>query len=240
MTHAALTLIFTALAVALLSTLITWLLLRHRHQAEQHSLSSQLAERTRQYQFAAREQAEAESALAALQQQFQTAQTALAAAETRSSQIEPLQNELAQSRRHVQDLQVEMQEIHSRFAAAKQHIEGLQARESELGRLKEEYARLQQTAADLNVRNERLHTQIEQERLASEEKLALLAEARQSLTDQFQNLANNILEEKTKRFTEHNTENINRLLTPLNERMGKFSELVQSTYEKEAKERLTL
>ncbi|OSI17116.1 DNA recombination protein RmuC [Neisseria dumasiana] len=233
-------LILTALAAAFLGILTTWLILRNKHQAEQNRLNGQLAERTQQYQFTAREQAEAESALAALQQQFQTTQTALAAAETRSSQIEPLQNELAQSRRHAQDLQAEMQEIHSRFAAAKQHIEGLQARESELGRLKEEYAGLQQTVADLNVRNERLHTQIEQERLASEEKLALLSEARQSLTDQFQNLANNILEEKTKRFTEHNTENINRLLTPLNERMGKFSELVQSTYEKEAKERLTL
>ncbi|WP_107879465.1 DNA recombination protein RmuC [Neisseria animaloris] len=233
-------LILTALAASFLGILITWLILRNKHQAEQNRLNGQLAERTQQYQFAAREQAEAENALDALQQQFQTAQTALAAAETRSSQIEPLQNELAQSRRHAQDLQAEMQEIHSRFAAAKQHIEGLQARESELGRLKEDYAQLQQTVADLNVRNERLHTQIEQERLASEEKLTLLAEARQSLADQFQNLANNILEEKTKRFTEHNTENINRLLTPLNERMGKFSELVQSTYEKEAKERLTL
>ncbi|KPN73934.1 DNA recombination protein RmuC [Neisseria sp. 74A18] len=233
-------LILTALAAAFFGILITWLILRNKHQAEQNRLNGQLAERTQQYQFAAQEQAEAENALDALQQQFQTAQTALAAAETRSSQIEPLQNELAQSRRHAQDLQAEVQEIHSRFAAAKQHIEGLQARESELGRLKEDYAQLQQTVADLKVRNERLHTQIEQERLASEEKLALLSEARQSLTDQFQNLANNILEEKTKRFTEHNTENINRLLTPLSERMGKFSELVQSTYEKEAKERLTL
>ena len=198
-------LIIAALATALLSVLLTWLVLRNQYQAEQNRLSGELAERTQQYRFAAQEQAEAEHALHELQQQFQTAQTALAAAETRSSQIEPLQNELAQSRRHAQEVQAEMQEIHSRFAAAKQHIEGLQARESELGRLKEDYARLQQTVADLNVRNERLHTQIEQERLASEEKLALLGEARQSLADQFQNLANNILEEKTKRFTDYCT-----------------------------------
>ncbi len=90
------------------------------------------------------------------------------------------------------------------------------------------------------MRNERLSTQIEQERLAAEEKLALLAEARQSLSDQFQNLANNILDEKSKKFSEHNQESITRLLNPLNERMGQFSQLVQTTYEKEAKERLTL
>ena len=99
---------------------------------------------------------------------------------------------------------------------------------------------MQQTHADLQVRNERLSTQIEQERLAAEEKLALLAEARQSLSDQFQNLANNILDEKSKKFSEHNQESITRLLNPLNERMGQFSQLVQTTYEKEAKERLTL
>lgn len=166
--------------------------------------------------------------------------TELAAAETRAAQIGPLKNELGESRRHAQEIQAELQETLSRFAAARQHIESLQERESELGRLKNDYRELQQELAESRIGYERLNTQIGQERLAHEEKMALLAEARQSLADQFQNLANNILEEKTKRFTEHNAESINRLLTPLNERMGKFSELVQSTYEKEAKERLTL
>lgn len=166
--------------------------------------------------------------------------TELAAAETRAAQIGPLQNELGESRRHAQEIQAELQETLSRFAAARQHIESLQERENELGRLKNDYRDLQQELAESRIGYARLNTQIGQERLAHEEKMALLAEARQSLADQFQNLANNILEEKTKRFTEHNTESISRLLTPLNERMGKFSELVQNTYEKEAKERLTL
>lgn len=166
--------------------------------------------------------------------------TELAAAETRAAQIESLQNELGESRRHAQEIQAKLQETLSRFAAARQHIESLQERESELGRLKNDYRELQQELAESRIGYERLNTQIGQERLAHEEKMTLLAEARQSLADQFQNLANNILEEKTKRFTEHNAESISRLLTPLNERMGKFSELVQNTYEKEAKERLTL
>ncbi|QEY25098.1 DNA recombination protein RmuC [Neisseria zalophi] len=233
-------LILTAIAALLFGILLTWLILRSKHRNERNHLNQQLTERTRQYETATQQHTEAEHALTELQQQFQTAQTHLAASETRNRQIEPLQNELAQSRHHQQETQDKLQEIHSRLAAAQQHINSLQEREQELGRLKEDYQELQQQLADTRIRNERLHTQIDQERAAQQEKIELLTEARQSMTDQFQNLANSILEEKTKRFTEHNTESIHRLLTPLNERMGKFSELVQTTYEKEAKERLTL
>ena len=81
---------------------------------------------------------------------------------------------------------------------------------------------------------------IGKDRQAAEEKLALLADARKNLSDQFQNLANTILEEKSRRFTEQNHDHLQQLLNPLNERIHGFSELVQQTYEKEAKERLTI
>lgn len=149
-------------------------------------------------------------------------------------------SELADARYHVQDLQGELQELGNRFAAAERQIGYLQEREQEAGRLKQDYAELQENAHNLHVRNERLHIQLEQERLAADEKLKLLAEARQSLGDQFQNLANTILEEKSRRFTEQNRDHLSQLLTPLNERIHGFSELVQQTYEKEARERLTL
>ena len=148
--------------------------------------------------------------------------------------------ELADARYHVQDLQGELQELGNRFAAAERQIGYLQEREQEAGRLKQDYAELQENAHNLHVRNERLHIQLEQERLAADEKLKLLTEARQSLGDQFQNLANTILEEKSRRFTEQNRDHLSQLLTPLNERIHGFSELVQQTYEKEARERLTL
>lgn len=251
MTDTAFHLALAALAAAFIAILMTWLVLRNRfqntlqtaeaaHREETAALQNSLTERTQQYQFAAQEQAEAENALTALQQQHQHTQNALAGAEAENRQLPVLQSELQQSRSHAQELQAQVQELHSRFAAARQHIENLQNREQELGRLKADYHELQQNLSELQIRNERLHTQIEQERQAQAEKLALLTEARQSLSDQFQNLANNILEEKSKKFSEHNSESLNRLLNPLNERMGQFSQLVQNTYEKEAKERLTL
>lgn len=110
--------------------------------------------------------------------------------------------------------------------------------------------RLNQTMDDLSDLREALslsqqqHAALEanlrQERAQSMEKLALLTEARESLSNQFKALANDILEEKTKRFTEQNKESMGSLLSPLNERIQAFSKQVQDTYEKDSKERLTL
>ena len=233
-------LILTAVAAAIISALITYLLQKSKHQATTAALQNALTERTQQYQFAAQEQAEAEQQLHEITQQHQQAQTELATAQALNLQLPELQNELQHSRHQLQILQENQQTLHSTYAAAEQRINNLQSRESEHGRLKKDYQELQQDCANLQVRNERLHTQIEQERLAHEEKLTLLHEARKSLSDQFQILANDILEEKSKKFSQHSIENLNRLLNPLNEKMSQFGQLVQTTYEKEAKERLTL
>lgn len=139
--------------------------------------------------------------------------------------------------RHLQD---ENYALGNRFSAAEKQIAHLQEKEAEAERLRQSHTELQEKAQGLAVENERLATQIEQERLASEEKLSLLGEARKSLSDQFQNLANTILEEKSRRFTEQNREQLHQVLNPLNERIHGFGELVKQTYDKESRERLTL
>ncbi|HHK6021023.1 DNA recombination protein RmuC [Neisseria subflava] len=141
-------------------------------------------------------------------------------------------------------LQVQNERLSTQLAQEKANIDDknslLQQQEAEKGRLKQEYAALLEQNHALQVQNERLNTQSEKDRQAAEEKLTLLADARKNLSDQFQNLANTILEEKSRRFTEQNHDHLQQLLNPLNERIHGFSELVQQTYEKEAKERLTI
>ena len=141
-------------------------------------------------------------------------------------------------------LQVQNERLSTQLTQEKANIDDknslLQQQEAEKGRLKQEYAALLEQNHALQVQNERLSTQSEKDRQAAEEKLALLADARKNLSDQFQNLANTILEEKSRRFTEQNHDHLQQLLNPLNERIHGFSELVQQTYEKEAKERLTI
>ncbi len=57
---------------------------------------------------------------------------------------------------------------------------------------------------------------------------------------QFKNLANEILEEKTKKFTSQNRDNLDEILKPLKEKISSFEKKVEETYDKESKERFSL
>ncbi len=73
-----------------------------------------------------------------------------------------------------------------------------------------------------------------------EEKIKLLKEAREELTNHFKVLANNILDEKTRAFQEQNKTGIGEILNPLKERLGEFQTKIQENYENEGKERHSL
>jgi len=55
--------------------------------------------------------------------------------------------------------------------------------------------------------------------------------------EQFKNLANEILEEKSQKFTTQNKENIDAIMTPLRERIKEFQEKVDTVYKAESTER---
>jgi DNA recombination protein RmuC len=57
---------------------------------------------------------------------------------------------------------------------------------------------------------------------------------------QFEKIANQILEEKSGKFTESNKTNIEALLKPLGENIDNFKKKVEETYDKESKERFSL
>ncbi len=59
-------------------------------------------------------------------------------------------------------------------------------------------------------------------------------------TEQFNNLANKILEEKTKKFTQQNRDNLDTILKPLNEKLKDFEKKVEDTYIKNVKDRTDL
>jgi DNA recombination protein RmuC len=57
---------------------------------------------------------------------------------------------------------------------------------------------------------------------------------------EFRLLADQILEDKSQRFTKINQDNIDRLLKPLDENIKQFQKQVQEVYEKESRERFSL
>ncbi|MDR3668826.1 MAG: DNA recombination protein RmuC [Ignavibacteriaceae bacterium] len=62
----------------------------------------------------------------------------------------------------------------------------------------------------------------------------------QKFAIEFKNLANEILEDKSKRFTEQNKVNINELLNPLSEKIKSFEKKVEDVYLNDTKERAGL
>lgn len=67
-----------------------------------------------------------------------------------------------------------------------------------------------------------------------------LQQIREQMNKDFQILANQILEEKTSKFTDTNKLNMENILKPLNEKLAEFKSKVEETYEKESKQRFSL
>jgi DNA recombination protein RmuC len=85
-----------------------------------------------------------------------------------------------------------------------------------------------------------LEVRYEAEKHSADEKLRLLTDAKEALGAQFESLANAILEEKSRRFTEQNQANLGRLLDPLRTRITEFQKKVEEAYVQEGKDRTAL
>ena len=93
---------------------------------------------------------------------------------------------------------------------------------------------------DYRARIAELETLLESERQLTKEKISLLEQAERKMTDAFENLANRIIEEKSKKFTEQNRANIGEVLNPLREQLGDFRKKIEDVYDKESKDRISL
>lgn len=95
-------------------------------------------------------------------------------------------------------------------------------------------------STELKVELSRQQTLLEEENNNHYEKLKILDDSRLLMTAEFKNLANEILEQKSKTFTESNKQNIEEILKPLSEKIQGFEKKVEDTYDKESKQRFSL
>lgn len=116
-----------------------------------------------------------------------------------------------------------------------------------LQRLRLEFEQLERErdalAGELNQRKVelgRMATQLDAERGQANEKIAQLREVRDELSAQFRNLANEILEEKSRRFTEQNRSHLGQLLDPLQQKLAEFQTRVETVYDNETRDRTAL
>ena len=73
-----------------------------------------------------------------------------------------------------------------------------------------------------------------------DEQKADLETIQEKFRTEFKNLANEILEEKTRKFTEQNKVKLDEILKPLGEKIRDFEKKVEETYDKESKQRFSL
>src|SRR5699024_3866137 len=114
--------------------------------------------------------------------------------------------------------------------------------ETELQRDQESQSLLQvqDELAQAQTENTRLQAQLEAERASTADKIKTLTEAREQLANQFRTLSQEVLEEKSKRFTEQNQASLKPLLDPLREHIGRFEKQVKQAYDEENRQRSAL
>ena len=109
----------------------------------------------------------------------------------------------------------------------------LAAREQELGRRTEEVIALNRRAADAEASRRAL-----EERLETQKKEVEALQERSRI--EFRNLANDILDEKSRQFKETNKESLEMLLKPFRDNIEGFRKRVEEVYDKEAQQRYSL
>lgn len=140
-----------------------------------------------------------------------------------------LKEEASERGRLIEDLRAEI-DLRS---AAEQKASRISSLESEL-------AIVQEHNATLRSKISSLESQLESQQKTTVEKLELVIHAREELTSQFKSLANDILDEKSRKFADQNKTNLETLLGPLGEKIRDFQKKVEDVYDKESKQRFSL
>jgi DNA recombination protein RmuC len=126
-----------------------------------------------------------------------------------------------------------IQQLSINIAVAEEKIKHLQNTETEL----KQYQQLLSTA---KTKNAELQTRNAEQEKSAYEKLKLLQDAEIQLKTQFENLAGKIFEDRSKQFSEQNKTSLDHIVTPLREQLGEFKQRIETVYDNENKDRITL
>ncbi|WP_085903878.1 DNA recombination protein RmuC [Kiloniella majae] len=157
-----------------------------------------------------------------------------------SQELEKQQAEYIKLRTEREELHEAYSDATTRAATEEQKASRIPELTNQIKTLEQDNLNLRNLIARLEAEKAEMRTTLAKEREAQTEKLQILDEARVKLTEQFENLANRILDEKSQKFTEQNKKGLETLLNPLKENIQGFQKRVEETYDKESKERFSL
>ncbi len=178
----------------------------------------------------------------------------LAGRSSRDAELEQLAQRTDELRAHLSEQQARAQQEAQRMRALEQAV-NLAAREqgelrgrlagmAQLERLGQQRdAELAQTRGKLQVALTEasvLQSRLSNEVVQSAERLAFLERVRGEFSDAFKTLANDVLDDKSRRLNAENVSQMGTLLNPVREQLKSFQEIVQQAYVSEARERSVL
>lgn len=112
--------------------------------------------------------------------------------------------------------------------------------ESDLIMVQDNYEMLRDKHTQLTADYSALNAKTQAEDKASKDKLEALENARMELSNQFKTLANEIFEDKSRKFAEQNQSSLSHLLDPLKTKLADFQTTVEKAYVEEGKDRVAL
>ncbi len=128
---------------------------------------------------------------------------------------------------------LQLQQFKVNLAVVEEKLRHLEHTEAEL----RQYQQLLTTA---KTKNAELQARIAEQEKSAFEKLRLLQDAEAQLKTQFENLASKIFDDRSKQFAEQNKSNIDLLISPLKEQIGEFKQRIETVYDNENKDRISL
>ena len=103
-----------------------------------------------------------------------------------------------------------------------------------------EFKQLQRLFIETKTQNAQLQTRMDEQVKNTAEKIKLLLDAELRLNTQFENLAGKIFDDRSKQFTEHHKTSLDHIVTPLREQLGEFKQRIETVYDNENKDRISL
>ncbi|MFW6224200.1 MAG: DNA recombination protein RmuC [Bacteroidota bacterium] len=189
-----------------------------------------------------------EESMTALTEKHTEAREKLSAAETRlentGNQLQEIKKEKDELNAKAQLLQDDINKLNEEKSSLEARLESATEQNQDLKK-KNEDLEIQQKELQQNLQNiTGKLTGFQEQNKYLKDKLDTQKKELEDLgtqfKDQFKVLADGILEEKSKKFTEQNREGLKSLLDPLGENIKDFRKKVEETYDKESKERFSL
>lgn len=140
-----------------------------------------------------------------------------------NEEAEALEREREQAMQTISRLEERNERLDSEISEAKNNYK------EEQNRANKAEKQLAELNADYRNLKERLNEQKEE-----------MQNLQERFKDEFENLANKILEEKSQKFTEQNKEKLDQLLKPLGEKMEEFKKKVEETHKEDIEGRSSL